>query len=102
MPLGKRRHLSWREWTVDEVGDGVRYLSCYVLSYPEIIIFGHFLFTVRYSSMYIFSRTLDLGAFHLIFLAIELRHHLDGECQPDSVASLMRTNTHAWSAVVVN
>jgi len=29
------------------------------------------------------------------FRAIEWRHHLDasGECQPDSVASLMRTNT---------
>jgi hypothetical protein len=42
------------------------------------------------------------------FRAIEWRHHLDasGECQPDSVASLMRTNTcltvKLWSAVMVN
>jgi hypothetical protein len=40
------------------------------------------------------------------FRAIDLRHHLDGECQPNSVASLMSTNTcltaKLWSAVMVN
>jgi hypothetical protein len=69
-----------------------------VLSYQVIVIIGRFPF---------FTRTPDgFREFCLIFCAIDLRHHLDGEHQPDSVASLMNTLkllvSGPSSAVIVN
>jgi hypothetical protein len=71
---------------VDEVGDDVHYCRAVCCHNQQLSFLGHFPFTVMED---IFSRTLDgLWSVPSYFRAIDLRHHLDGECQSDSVASL--------------
>jgi hypothetical protein len=76
---------------MDEVGEDVRYSGA---AHPGINYSWPFSSTVF---EYILSRMLDgLGAFRLIFAQSTcVSHHLDGECQPDSVASLNEDQTHA-------
>jgi hypothetical protein len=86
---------------VDEVGVDVRLYCRALCCHTQQLLF---LAIFHYSIRVHFSRTLNdlgVGAFRLI-RAIDLRHHLDGECYPDSVASLMRTNTCLTANLLVS
>jgi hypothetical protein len=71
---------------VDEVGDDVRYCRAVCCHNQQLSFLGHFPFTVMEDNFFRHIRwSWSVPSY---FRAIDLRHHLDGECQPDSVAGL--------------